>query len=127
MKRLLVPTAAAAAAVLVFAVVSASAGHAKAQHHKPGHPNGHGGATIHVIEHASTDAVTNPVGGPDAAGRLADRPYAPAPRSPRDTGSTSPVASWTMTSTCSGIPVIRTGSLSLTRRFGLSMGLGFCL
>jgi len=70
MKRLLVPTAAAAAAVLVFAVVSASAGHAKAQHHKPGHPNGHGGATIHVIEHASTDAVTNPVGGPDAAGNI---------------------------------------------------------
>jgi hypothetical protein len=57
MKRLLVPTIGAAAAVLIFAVVSASAGHAK---HGPKPGKGHrGGNTIHVIEHATTDAVTN--------------------------------------------------------------------
>jgi allene oxide cyclase len=65
MKRLLVPTIGAAAAVLVFAVVSASAGHTK--HPKPG--KGHrGGNTIHVVEHATTDAITNPTGGTGAVG-----------------------------------------------------------
>jgi allene oxide cyclase len=67
MKRLLVPTIGAAAAVLVFAVVSASAGHGT---HGPKPGKGHrGGNTIHVIEHATTDAVTN--GSPaDAVGNI---------------------------------------------------------
>jgi allene oxide cyclase len=69
MKRVLVPALAAAAAVLVFAVVNASAGHAKAQHHNPGHSRTHGGGTIHVVEHATTDAVTNGKAG-DSAGNI---------------------------------------------------------
>jgi hypothetical protein len=58
MKRLLVPAAAAAAAALAFAVVNAGAGHTKAGRHSPGHSRAKG-ATIHVVEHATTDAVTN--------------------------------------------------------------------
>jgi hypothetical protein len=49
MRRVLVPMAAAAAAVLVVAVVNATAGSARPQT----------GATIHVVERATTDAVTN--------------------------------------------------------------------
>jgi hypothetical protein len=49
MKRVLVPAAAAAAAVLVFAVVNATAGSSDSRD----------GGSIHVIEHATTDAVTN--------------------------------------------------------------------
>ncbi len=61
MKRLLVPAAAAAAAaaVLVFAVVSATAGNSRAK----------AGGSIHVIEHATTDAVTNGTAG-DSAGNI---------------------------------------------------------
>src|SRR5437660_12274946 len=66
MRRVLVPTIAAGAAVLVLAVVNASAGHAKAQHDNPGHL--HRGGTIHVVEHATTDAVTN--GSGDSAGNI---------------------------------------------------------
>jgi allene oxide cyclase len=66
MKRVLVPTVAAAAAVLVLAVVNASAGHTKAQHHNPGHLNK--GGTIRVVERATTDAVTN--GSGDSAGNI---------------------------------------------------------
>ena len=66
MKRVLVPTVAAAAAVLVLAVVNASAGHTKAQHHSPGHLNK--GGTIHIVERATTDAVTN--GSGDSAGNI---------------------------------------------------------
>jgi allene oxide cyclase len=60
MKRLLVPAAAAAAAVLVFAVVNATAGGSRAKA---------GGGSIHVIEHATTDAVTNGTAG-DSAGNI---------------------------------------------------------
>jgi hypothetical protein len=49
MKRVLVPAAAAAAAVLVFAVVNATAGSSDSRD----------GGSIDVIEHATTDAVTN--------------------------------------------------------------------
>jgi len=59
MKRLLVPAAAAAAAVLVFAVVNATAGSSRAK----------AGGSIHVIEHATTDAVTNGTAG-DSAGNI---------------------------------------------------------
>jgi allene oxide cyclase len=69
MKRVLVPAVTAAAAVLVFAVVNASAGHAKTQHHDPGHSLAQGGDTIHVVEHAATDAVTNGSAG-DSAGNI---------------------------------------------------------
>src|SRR5437867_1943162 len=68
MERVLVPTVAAAAAVLVLAVVNASAGHAKAQHHNPGNHRAHGGGTIRVVERATTDAVTN--GSGDSAGNI---------------------------------------------------------
>ena len=67
MKRVLVPAAVAMAAVLAFAVVNASAGHSRSAHGKPG-PSGFHGATIHVIEHATTDAVTNGTG--DSAGNI---------------------------------------------------------
>ena len=67
MKRLPGPTIGAAVAVLVFAVVSASAGHAK--HPNPG-KGSRGGNTIHVIEHATTDAITNPTGGTGAVGDI---------------------------------------------------------
>src|SRR5262245_10595852 len=59
MRRILVPTAVAAAAALVFAVVNATA---------HGKPKGTGG-TIHVIEHATTDEVTNG-SATDAAGNV---------------------------------------------------------
>ena len=59
MKRLLVPAAAAAAAVLVFAVVNATAGGSRSA----------AGRSIHVVEHATTDAVTNGTAG-DAAGNI---------------------------------------------------------
>jgi allene oxide cyclase len=59
MKRALIPVAAVAAAVLVFAVVNAAAG------------NGHSddGDSIRVIEHATTDAVTNGTAA-DSAGNV---------------------------------------------------------
>ena len=58
MKRLLVPAAAAAAAVLVFAVVNATAGSSGAKV----------GGSVHVIEHATSDAVTN--GSGDSVGNI---------------------------------------------------------
>jgi len=59
MKRALVPATAAAAAVLVFAVVNATA---------KDKPKVEGGS-IHVIEHATSDAVTNGSAA-DAAGNI---------------------------------------------------------
>jgi allene oxide cyclase len=64
MKRLLAPTALVAIGVLVFAVVSASAGHGKAARSAE-----FGGKTITVVEHATTDAVTNG-SATDAAGNI---------------------------------------------------------
>jgi allene oxide cyclase len=62
MKRIIAPTLlAAAAAVLVVAVVNASAGHSKGRHAA--------GRTVAVVEHATTDAVTNGTAG-DAAGNI---------------------------------------------------------
>jgi allene oxide cyclase len=61
MKRFLVPTAIAAVALLVFAVVNASAGHGKQK--------ASGGNTVTVVEHATTDAVTNG-SATDAAGNI---------------------------------------------------------
>jgi len=61
MKRLLIPAAAAAVAVLTVTVVNATAG-------RSSHMDA-GGGSIHVVEHATTDAVTN--GEPsDAAGNI---------------------------------------------------------
>jgi allene oxide cyclase len=60
MKRALIPAALAAAAVAVFAVVNASA---------KDKPKSEGG-TIHVIEHATTDAVTNGSATTDLAGNV---------------------------------------------------------
>jgi allene oxide cyclase len=60
MKRLLIPAALIAAAVLVFAVVNATAGSSRKAE----------GGTIHVIEHATTDAVTNGTAGDDAGNIL---------------------------------------------------------
>jgi hypothetical protein len=54
MKHFLAPTAIAAAGVLVFAVVNASAEHSKGTASRTA-----GGNTITVVEHATTDAVTN--------------------------------------------------------------------
>jgi hypothetical protein len=62
MKRLLVPAAAAAVAVLVFAVMNATAG--------PKGPKGPGGKSIHVVEHATSDAVTNGDPNNDAVGNI---------------------------------------------------------
>jgi hypothetical protein len=59
MKRVLVPVALVAAAVLVFAVVNATAGE------KPKSEAG----SIHVVEHATSDAVTNG-SATDAAGNI---------------------------------------------------------
>jgi allene oxide cyclase len=59
MKRLLVP-AALAVAVAVFATVNAAG---------MGKSKSMGGATIHVIEHATSDAVTNGSAG-DSAGNI---------------------------------------------------------
>ena len=61
MKRLLIPAAAAAVAVLTVTVVNATAGRSS---HKAA-----GGGSIHVVEHATTDAVTNGEAG-DAAGNI---------------------------------------------------------
>ena len=58
MKRALVPAAFLAARVLIFAVVNATAGSSRSNE----------GATIHVIEHADTDAVTN--GSGDSVGNI---------------------------------------------------------
>jgi allene oxide cyclase len=60
MKRLVIPAALVAAAVLVFAVVNATAGSARKSE----------GGTIHVVEHATTDAVTNGTAGDDAGNIL---------------------------------------------------------
>jgi allene oxide cyclase len=54
MKRFLAPTAIVAAGVLVFAVVNAGAEHGKSTLSRAA-----GGNTITVVEHATTDAVTN--------------------------------------------------------------------
>ena len=59
MKRALIPAALAAAAFMVFTVVNATA---------KGKPAS-SGATIHVIEHATSDAVTNGAG-TDAVGNI---------------------------------------------------------
>jgi allene oxide cyclase len=62
MKRLLIPAAAAAVAVLVFAVVNATAGGSGA--------TAKGGNSIHVVEHATSDAVTNGDPVNDVAGNV---------------------------------------------------------
>jgi allene oxide cyclase len=59
MKRVLVPAAVLAAAILTFAVVNATAGGSRSRE----------GGTIHVIEHATSDAVTNGTAG-DSAGNI---------------------------------------------------------
>jgi allene oxide cyclase len=59
MKRVLVPAAVLAAAILAFAVVNATAGSSRSRE----------GGTIHVIEHATSDAVTNGTAG-DSAGNI---------------------------------------------------------
>jgi allene oxide cyclase len=59
MKRALIPAAVVAAAVFVFAVVNAAAGGSRKSE----------GGSIHVIEHATTDAVTNGTAG-DSAGNV---------------------------------------------------------
>jgi allene oxide cyclase len=61
MKRLLILAAAAAAAVLVLAVVNATAGRSGSK--------AAGGGVIHVVEHATTDAVSNGEAG-DSAGNI---------------------------------------------------------
>ena len=61
MKRLLIPAAAATVVVLTVTVVNATAGRSS---HKAA-----GGNSIHVVEHAMTDAVTNGESG-DAAGNI---------------------------------------------------------
>ena len=61
MKRWLIPVIAAAAAVLVVAVVNAAAGG----------PDLKGpGGSIHVVEHATTDAITNGDPNADIAGNV---------------------------------------------------------
>jgi Dirigent-like protein len=62
MKRAFVPAAVVAVGVLVFAVVNATA------KDKPKNKGGEGGGSIHVIEHATSDAVTN--GSGDSAGNI---------------------------------------------------------
>ncbi len=59
MKRLLVPGAVLSAAILAFAVVNATAGSSRSRE----------GGSIHVIEHATTDAVTNGTAA-DSAGNV---------------------------------------------------------
>ena len=59
MKRALIPAALVAAAVLAFAVVNATAGSSRKSE----------GGTIHVIEHATSDAVTNGTAN-DSAGNI---------------------------------------------------------
>ena len=60
MKRLLIPVTAAAAAVLVVAVVNATAGGSKTAR----------GGSIHVVEHATSDAITNGNAAVDTAGNV---------------------------------------------------------
>jgi allene oxide cyclase len=69
LKRFVVAGVIVGAAVLVFAVVGAASGHPKPGR---GHGHPHGGAIIHVIEHATTDTVTNPPSPPasDSAGNV---------------------------------------------------------
>jgi allene oxide cyclase len=62
MKRVIAPALLAAAALLVVAV-NASAGHSKGRHATAGH-------TVSVVEHATTDAVTNGTAGDDAGNIL---------------------------------------------------------
>jgi allene oxide cyclase len=62
MKRAFVPAAVVAVGVLAFAVVNATA------KDKPKNKAADGGGSIHVIEHATTDAVTN--GSGDSAGNI---------------------------------------------------------
>jgi hypothetical protein len=59
MKRVLVPAAVLGAAILTFAVVNATAGSSRTRE----------GGTIRVIEHATSDAVTNGTAG-DSAGNI---------------------------------------------------------
>jgi hypothetical protein len=59
MKRLLVIPALAAAGILIFAVVNGGAG-----------TSGSGGRVIHVIEHATTDTVTDTGPAGDSAGDI---------------------------------------------------------
>lgn len=59
MKRVLVPAAVLGAAILTFAVVNATAGSSRSRE----------GGTIHVIEHATSDAVTNGTAD-DSAGNI---------------------------------------------------------
>ena len=56
MRRALIPAGVIAAAVFTFAVVNATAGSSRSKE----------GGTIHVIEHATTDAVTNGSGDAEA-------------------------------------------------------------
>jgi allene oxide cyclase len=65
MKRFLAPTALVTAAVLVFAVVNASADKGKKSSARAA-----GGNTITVVEHATTDAVTNGSATQDLAGNI---------------------------------------------------------
>src|SRR5690348_14513510 len=61
--RLLAVTAVAATSAIAFAATSSSA--------SPGHARAHrAGATLHVIEHAITDAEQPGVGGKDAPGNI---------------------------------------------------------
>jgi allene oxide cyclase len=69
MKRLVIPAGAAATALLAFMVVNASAGHGGAQHGKASGQPARAGATIHVVERATTDAVTNGTA-TDSAGNI---------------------------------------------------------
>lgn len=59
MKRLLIPAVLVAAGVFVFAVVNATAGSSRKSD-----------AGIHVVEHATSDAVTNGTAGDDAGNVL---------------------------------------------------------
>lgn len=59
MKRVLVPAAVLGAAILTFAVVNATAGSSRSRE----------GGRIHVIEHATSDAVTNGTAD-DSAGNI---------------------------------------------------------
>src|SRR5262249_44564599 len=66
MKRALIPAVLIAAALMVFAVVNATA------KGKPGGKGGTGGkgGAIHVVEHATSDAVTNGDPNKDLAGNV---------------------------------------------------------
>ncbi|HEY6068079.1 MAG TPA: allene oxide cyclase family protein [Gaiellaceae bacterium] len=59
MKRVLIPAAVLGAAILTFAVVNATAGSSRSRE----------GGRIHVIEHATSDAVTNGTAD-DSAGNI---------------------------------------------------------